>query len=97
MASIIITEQQLVKLMETAMDLDIYVQPIDPMVPSTNDDFTGAMESIKSKIDELIMMTQNGKNIEQQNKIEIYKLLDLINKVYEKIKYVDKKDVVPMF
>lgn len=97
MASIIITEQQLVKLMETAMDLDIYVQPIDPMVPGTNDDFTGAMESIKSKIDELIMMTQNGKNIEQQNKIEIYKLLDLINKVYEKIKYVDKKDVVPMF
>ena len=97
MASIIITEEQLVKLMETAMDLDIYVQPVDPMIPGSNNDFINTLEQIKSKIDELSMMSNNGKDIGQQNKMEIYKLYDLFNKVYENIKYVDKKDVVPMF
>lgn len=97
MASIIITEQQLVKLMETAMDLDIYVQPVDPMIPGLNNGFVDSLEEMKTKIEELSMMAGNGKEIGQQNKIEIHKLLDLFNKVYEKIKYVDKKDVVPMF
>ena len=97
MASIIITEEQLVKLMETAMDLDIYVQPIDPMITGSNNDFINTLEQIKSKIDELSMMSNNGKDIGQQNKMELFKLFDLFNKVYENIKYVDKKDVVPMF
>lgn len=97
MTSIIITEEQLVKLMETAMDLDIYVQPVEPMTPGSNNDFVDTLEQMKSKIEELSMMAENGKDIGQQDKMKIYKLWDLFNKVYENIKYVDKKDVVPMF
>lgn len=97
MSSIIIKESQLVKLMETAMDLDIYVQPIDAPVSGENSDFNDALDDIKQKIDEIIMMANNGKKINQGQKREIYRLLDLFNKTYEKIKFVDKSEVVPMF
>lgn len=97
MSSIIIKESQLVKLMETAMDLDIYVQPIDSPIPGENDDFNDSLESMKSKIDEIIMMAGTGTKIDQTQKREIYKLLDLFDKTYEKIKFVDKSEIVPMF
>ena len=97
MSSIIIKEGQLVKLIETAMDLDIYVQPIDQPVPGQNNDFVGALSEIKSKIDELIMMADTGKEINSEQKSKIYKLIDFLNDIYEKIKYVDKSEIVPMF
>ena len=97
MSSIIIKEAQLVKLLETAMDLDIYVQPIDSPVPGQNNDFVGALEDIKSKIEELIMMADTGKEINKSQKSEIYKILDFFNKIYEKVKFVDKSEIVPIF
>lgn len=97
MSSIIVKESQLVKLLETAMDLDIYVQPIDSPIPGENDDFNNSLEDIKQKIEEVIMMAANGKKIDQAQKREIFKLVDLFNKIYEEIKYVDKSDIVPMF
>jgi len=97
MSSIIIKESQYVKLLETAMDLDIYVQPIDPLIPGRNDDFVDSLEEIKQRIDEIIMMSDNGQEINREQKSEIYRLVDLFNKTYEKIKFVDKSDIVPMF
>lgn len=97
MSSILIKESQLVKLVETAMDLDIYVQPIDAMVPGQNDNFINALENIKSKIEELYSLASNGEKINLSQKREIFRLVDLFNKIYEKIKYVDKSDIVPMF
>ena len=97
MSSIIIKEAQLVKLMETAMDLDIYVQPIDQPIPGQNDDFIESLEEIKHKIDEITAMSKNGKEIDPSLKRQIYQLVDLFNKSYEKIKFVDKSDIVPMF
>lgn len=96
MPSIIIKETQLVKLVETAMDLDIYVQPINPMVPGENEDFQNGLEDVKSKIEEIISLVQTGKKIDSEQKREIFKLVDLFNKIYEKVKYVDKKDIIPM-
>jgi hypothetical protein len=97
MASIIIKETQLVKLLETAMDLDIYVQPIYSPIPGQNDDFVGSLEDIKNKIQEIIMMSDGGKKIDNSQKQKIFKLVDLFKKTYEDIKFVDKKDIVPMF
>lgn len=97
MSSIIIKESQLVKLLETAMDLDIYVQPITPPTPGQNDDFIDSLDEIRDKIKELSMMAQTGKQINQEQKREIFKLVDQLKKIYEKVKFVDKSDIVPMF
>ncbi len=96
MSFIIVKESQLVKLIETAMDLDIYVQPIDLPVPGQNDDFVDSLENIQQKIKELIMMANNGEKINHEQRGEIFSLLDLFNKVYENIKFVDKSEIVPM-
>lgn len=96
MSSIIVKESQLVKLIETAMDLDIYVQPVDSPVPGQNDDFVDSLEDIQQKIKELIMMANNGEKINHEQRGEIFSLLDLFNKVYENIKFVDKSEIVPM-
>jgi hypothetical protein len=42
-------------------------------------------------------MSDNGQEIDREQKREIYRLVDLFNKTYEKIKFVDKSDIVPMF
>ena len=97
MTSIIIKESQLVKLVETAMDLDIYVQPINPPIPGQNDDFVDSLEQICDKIKELISMANTDGSVPQEQKREIYKLVDSFNKIYEKIKFVDKSEVVPIF
>lgn len=97
MSSIIIKESQLVKLLETAMDLDIYVQPIDSPMPGKNDDFVDSLEEIKLKIGELVSMVNNGDEINHQQKREIFKLVDLFNKTYNNIKFIDKSEVVPIF
>ena len=97
MSSIIIKESQLVKLLETAMDLDIYVQPVDLPIPGQNDDFVESLEEIKSKITEIISLANNGEKIGQKQKREIFRLVDLFNKTYNNIKFIDKSEVVPIF
>lgn len=96
MSSIIIKESQLVKLLETAMDLDIYVQPIEPMKPGQNDNVIDALEEIKDRAEEIVMMAEKGIEIGKDVKREIFKLSDLFKKSYEKVKFIDKSDIVPM-
>jgi len=96
MSSIIVKESQLVKLIETAMDLDIYVQTVDSPIPGQNDDFVDSLEDIQQKIQEIVMMANNGEKINHQQRGEIFRLLDLFNKVYENIKFVDKSEIVPI-
>lgn len=97
MSSIIIKETQLTKLLETAMDLDIYVQPVEPMVPGQNNDLIEALEEIKNKAQEIAMMAEKGFKFSEDAKREIFKLADSFEKNYEKVKFVDKIDIVPMF
>jgi len=41
-------------------------------------------------------MANNGEKINHQQRGEIFRLLDLFNKVYENIKFVDKSEIVPI-
>lgn len=94
MPKFILTESQLKKLVETgsnsaAMDLDIYSQ-INPI--STDNGNVGTEDSLKNvveKMEEVISMIQTGKQIPTEVRAEIHRILDEINKVYEKIKYED--------
>ena len=79
------------------MDLDIYVQPVDWPIPGQNDDFVESLEEIKSKITEIISLANNGEKIGQEQKREIFRLVDLFNKTYNNIKFIDKSEVVPIF
>jgi len=92
MATIIIKESQLVKLCETAMDLDIYVQPVEPMVPGTNDDLISTLESLRDRAQEILQMAENNVKIREEGKREIYRIFDQFMKAYEMIKYVDKSE-----
>lgn len=61
MSSIIITNTQLVKLVETAMDLDIYVQPINQPFSNGNQDVVDSLDEMIDKSQELKSMFETGK------------------------------------
>jgi len=87
MSKIIISESKLIKLIETAMDLELYTQPTTPSSGNFNKDVTESTEEIIQKLKELLSMMQSGKEISTPKKQSIYKSLDQINKVYDSIKY----------
>lgn len=84
---ILIKESELVKLIETAMDLDRYIQLPNVSSGSINRDSEEATEDIIEKLKELLNMFQSGKKVSTSLKSELYKNLDSFNKTYEKIKY----------
>jgi len=89
MRKIIIKESELVKLIEVAMDLDIYTQPSTIATDNGNLDVDDSIEDIISKLKELLDMLKSGKKISSVLKSQIYKNLDDINKSYSNIKYED--------
>lgn len=84
---ILIKESELVKLIETAMDLDRYIQLPNVSSGSINRDSEEATEDIIEKLKELLNMFQSGKKVSTSLKSELYKNIDSFNKTYEKIKY----------
>lgn len=86
MALIKITEGQLSKLLETAMDLDIYVQPIEHPSSNGNEGVESSISDSIDKLKELLVLFKTGKKIYPENQIPIHKLLDAINKVYLDVK-----------
>jgi predicted nucleotide-binding protein (sugar kinase/HSP70/actin superfamily) len=89
MTKILIKESELIKLIETAMDLDIYNQPMTTAADNGNMDIEDAVEDIISKMEELLSMLKGGKQIHSELKSRIYKHLDGINNVFSNIKYGD--------
>lgn len=87
MKKIILKESELVKLIETAMDLDIYVQPVDYDTNNGNIDFEDSTELIIDRLKELIYMVNSGKKINTQTKQKLFRIQDLINSIYNEIKY----------
>jgi tRNA pseudouridine-54 N-methylase len=87
MKKIILKESQLIKLIETAMDLDIYSQPSQIDTNNGNLDAEETVEDIISKLKELLYMLKSGKKINTNSKSEIYKTFDNINKTFSNIKY----------
>ena len=87
MRKILIKESDFIKIIETAMDLDIYVQPTSIDTSNGNLDADDAIEDIIDRLKELLNMLQSGKQIGSELKSNIYKNLDSINKTYSDIKY----------
>lgn len=89
MAKIIIQENQLVNLIETAMDLDRYVEPNDFDVNNGNIDIQQSIKDTVDKLNELLYMFESGKKTLTDYSGGLFKLLDDANELYEKIKYND--------
>jgi hypothetical protein len=87
MGKILIKESDFIKLIETAMDLDIYIQPTSINTDNGNLDTDDAIEDIIDRLKELLNMLQSGKKVSTELKSSIYKNLDSINKTYSDIKY----------
>lgn len=87
MSTIIITESQLVKLMETAMDLDIYVQPKNFSSSNGNEDLEDTIDETIQKLEELQSMFKAGRKISTESEGSFLEILDNLNKAYEHVKY----------
>jgi hypothetical protein len=87
MRKVLIKESELIKLIETAMDLDIYSQEPNVSTGSPNKDTEQSVEEIISKLKELLNMLQSGKKVDTTLKGKIYRNLDDLNKTFSSIKY----------
>lgn len=86
MKKILIKESELIKLIEIAMDLDIYSQEPNISTGSPNKDAEKSVEEIISKLKELLNVLQSGKDVDTVLKSKIYKNLDNLNSTFEEIK-----------
>jgi dihydroorotase len=94
MSKYIITNLQYQKLVEqssntSAMDLDIYTQPMTTSSDNGNSDVEDAVDDIISKMNELNSMIKSGKQINSESKTQIFRDLDQINQTFSNIKYED--------
>jgi len=87
MSKIIIKESELVKLIETAMDLYRYTQPVDFPTGNDNENLEETIDDIIKRLKELLFMLKSGKKMNYTNKGELFSKLDDINNFFEKIKY----------
>jgi hypothetical protein len=87
MKKIILKESELIKLIETAMDLDIYSQQSVMDTDNGNMDAEDSIEEIISRLKELLYMLKSGKKVSSNLKTKIYRNLDDINNTYSEIKY----------
>jgi dihydroorotase len=92
MSKFIIKESQYQKLIEqtsnsSAMDLDIYSQPMTTASDNGNSDVEDAVDDIISKMNELRSMLKSGKQIHTESKTQIFHDLDQINRTFSNIKY----------
>jgi len=87
MKKIILKESELIKLIETAMDLDIYSQQSVMDTDNGNMDAEDSIEEIISRLKELLYMLKLGKKVSSNLKTKIYRNLDDINNTYSEIKY----------
>jgi hypothetical protein len=86
MGKIIITESQLKKLFETAMDLDHYTRDMEFSDGAENRNVEDSTNEILDKLKELVYMFKTGKKIESPQKFKIFKALDNLNAVHSEIK-----------
>lgn len=91
---VILSQSQYQRLLETgsnsaAMDLDIYVQPMQTDTDNGNLDVIDASEEIINNLEELISMFKGGKKTRPGAKNKIYQGLDNIKKAHSEIKFED--------
>lgn len=91
MSKYIISETQYQFLTETgsnsaAMDLDIYVQPVNYDTGTGNEDLVDSIESIIQNLQEISSSLKTGKKIAPELKNKIYQLDDFTKETIEQIK-----------
>ena len=89
MSKVTLKESELLRLIEVAMDLDIYSQPMAIDANNGNLDIEDAAQDIISKMKELIFMLKSGKKIHPELKSRLYNNLDDIDSTFSDIKYND--------
>ena len=87
MRKIKITESTLIKIIETAMDLELYTSTPNQPSGQYNKDIETSTEEIVLKLKELLNMFETGKKVSTTNRQKIHKAIDYLNDAYEKIKY----------
>jgi len=87
MIKILLKESELIKLIETAMDLDIYSQNMTTPAGRPTEDAEETAEEIIEYLKELISMMKGGKEVSTPLRQSIYKNLDDIKNTYQNIKY----------
>ena len=87
MRKILLKESELINLIETAMDLDIYSQNMITPAGRPTEDAEETAEEIIEYLKELISMMKGGKEVSTPLRQSIYKNLDDIKNTYQNIKY----------
>lgn len=90
MKTIIITENQLSKVLETAMDLDRYVHPLNQPFSNGNEDINDALYEIQGKIKELQSMFETGKKIPTEKATLLFKVIDDLTRFYNEVRYQEE-------
>jgi len=89
--TILITKKQYKRLLETgsnsaAMDLDIYVQPVQYDTSTGNENVEDSLDEIMGKLKELNSLFKVGKKVKQDTKNKIFSVVDELNSVYNSTK-----------
>lgn len=87
MSKIIIKESDLVKLIETAMDIDRYVQQNHYDTSNGNEDIEVTIKDTIERLKELLIMFKYGKKTSSDSTNNLYSIFDQIEDLYNNIKY----------
>lgn len=87
MPKFIIKETQYKKLLETgsasaAMDLDMYVQPVEHDTSAGNEGIEDTINEITLRLNELNSAFKTGKKISQEQKFKFHEILDELKKLF---------------
>lgn len=87
MSSIIINESELVKLVEVAMDISRYREPIQYSDGTENKNAEEATKDIIQILKELLSIIQSNRRLTPQDKSMIFKSFDMLKNTHDKIKF----------
>lgn len=87
MSSIIINESELVKLVEVAMDISRYREPIQYSDGEENKSAEDATKDIIQILKELLSIIQSNRRLTPQDKSMIFKSYDILKNAHDKIKF----------
>jgi hypothetical protein len=89
MPSYLLSERQLKKILETAQDLDRYIQPLGQPSDNGHGDVQDTLKSISDKSEELLSMIKGGKKVPTELQSKFHEFLDNFDKIYSLVKYED--------
>jgi len=87
MSKILIKESDLIKLIETAMDLDRYVQNVSYSTDNGNKDIENSTKETMDRLKELLNMFESGKKVNFTTLNKFHGVLDQLNDLYDQMKY----------